>query len=59
MEYLQEHSGLPVGQESLVEFTLESKNEMYTTLEAALFRDTGPLRFSYWTGQPLAGEIEE
>jgi hypothetical protein len=47
MEYLQEHSGLPVSQESLVKCTLESKNEMYTLLEAVLFRDAGdPLRFS-------------
>src|SRR3954454_15776377 len=60
MEFLQEHSGLPVGQESLVKFTPESKNEMYTLLEAALFRDGGdPLRFSYWAGDPLAAEIEE
>ena len=60
MEYLQDHAGLPMGEESLVKFTAESKNEMYTTWEAALFRDEGdPLRFSYWTGDPLAGELEE
>lgn len=60
MEYLQEHSGLPVGEDSLVKFTLESKNEMYTTLEAACFRDEGdPQRFSYWMDDPLAGELEE
>ena len=60
MEYLQEHSGLPVGQDGLVKFTPESKNEMYTIFEAAVFRDAGdPLRFSYWFGDPLAGELEE
>jgi hypothetical protein len=60
MEYLQTHAGLPMGEESLVKFTLESKNEMYTTLEAAIFRDAGdPLRLSYWAGDPLAGELEE
>lgn len=60
MEYLQEHSGLPCGEESLVKFTLESKNEMYTTLEAAMYRDEGdPLRFSYWLDDPLAAEMEE
>ena len=60
MEYLQDHAGLPMGEESLVKFTAESKNEMYTTWEAALFRDPGdPLRFSYWLEDPLAGELEE
>jgi len=48
MEYLQEHSGLPIGQDSLVKITPESKNEMYTLLDAALFREPGdPLQFSY------------
>ena len=43
-----------------MKFTPESKNEMYCLLDAALFRDAGdPLRFSYWQGEPLAGEIEE
>jgi hypothetical protein len=60
MEYLQTHSGLPTGDDSLVKFTLESKNEMYTTLEAAIFREPGdPLRLSYWAGDPLAGDLEE
>jgi hypothetical protein len=40
--------------------TPESKNEMYTLLEAAIFRDPGDAhRFSFWTGDPLAGELEE
>ncbi len=43
-----------------MKFTLESKNEMYTLFEAARLQDAGdPLRFSYWTGDPLAGEMEE
>lgn len=31
MEYLQAHTRLPVGEESHVKFTLQSKNEMYLT----------------------------
>jgi hypothetical protein len=45
MEFLQSHSDLPVGQESMVKFTLQSKHEMYTKWEDALFRDAGdPMR---------------
>lgn len=41
------------------EFTMQSKNEMFTTLDAALFREPGdPLRFSYPVDHPLAGELE-
>jgi len=59
-EYLQDHSGLPMGEESLVKFTPESKNEMYSLFDAALFREEGdPLRYSYPAGHPLAGELEE
>ena len=60
MEYMQDHSGLPMGDESLVKFTAQSKNEMYTTLEAALFREAGdPQRLSYPADHPLAAELEE
>lgn len=60
MEYLQDHSGLPISEDSRVKFTPESKNEMFTMFEAALFRDPGdPLRFSYPSDHPLAAELEE
>jgi hypothetical protein len=60
MEFLQSHSGLPVGQESLVKFTLQSKHEMYSKWEAALFRDAGdPMRFSYPADHPLTAAFEE
>ncbi len=60
MEFLQSHSGLPVGEESLVKFTLQSKHEMYTKWEDALFREPGdPLRFSYPADHPLAEQFEE
>lgn len=60
MEYLQDHSGLPVGEESRVKFTPESKNEMYTLFDAALFREEGdPLRYSYPAEHALAAELEE
>ena len=36
MEYLQDHSGLPLDEKSHVNFTAVAKNAMYTTLEAAL-----------------------
>ena len=60
MEYLRDHSGLPIGEESMVKFTPQSKNEMYTLTEAALFKDAGdPQRFSYWADDPLTPELEE
>lgn len=60
MEFLQSHSGLPVGQESLVKFTLQSKHEMYSKWEAALFRDAGdPMRFSCPADHPLTATFEE
>ena len=60
MEFMRDHSGLPFDDESQVQFTMQSKNEMFTTLDAALFREIGdPLRFSYPTDHPLAGELEE
>lgn len=60
MEYLQSHGGLPVGAESLVKFTMQSKHEMYTKFEDAVFRDPGdPLRFSYPADHPLAGAFED
>lgn len=45
--FLQEHSGLPIGQDGLVKFTMQSKNEMDTLPDAALFPDPGdPIHFS-------------
>ena len=60
MEFMRDRSGLPMGEDSSVQFTMQSKNEMFTTLDAALFREIGdPLRFSYPTDLPLAGELKE
>ena len=59
-EYLQDHSGLPMDEESRVQFTSQPKNEMYTLFEAALFREIGdPLRFSCPADHPLSGEFGE
>jgi hypothetical protein len=39
---------------------MQSKNEMFTTLDAVLFGKPGdPLRLSYPTAHPLTGELEE
>jgi hypothetical protein len=60
MEFLQSHSGLPVGNESLVKFTLQSKDEMYSKWEQAIYREPGdPMRFSYPDDYPLAPAFEE
>ena len=60
MEYLQSHTRLPVGQESHVKFTLQSKNEMYLNFESAIYLELGdPLGFSYPVDHPLAAEFEE
>jgi hypothetical protein len=60
MEFLQAHSELPFGQDSLVKFTLQSKHEIYTKWEQALFREPGdPMRFSYSADHPLAPAFEE
>jgi hypothetical protein len=59
-EFLRDHSGLPMGDDSMVKFTPQSKNEMYTLWEAALFKDAGdPGRFSFWVDDPLAPELIE
>lgn len=59
-EMLQQNSGLPVGEESFVQFTLQSKNRLYTTFEQALFRDAGDqMRFSYPSDHPLTPEFED
>ena len=60
MEYLQNHTRLPVSQDSHVKFTLQSKNEMYLNFESAIYRELGdPLRFSYPADHALAGEFED
>lgn len=60
MEYLRDHSGLPMDDESQVQFTIHSKNDMFVLLDAALFREAGnPQRFSYEADHPLAEELEE
>ena len=60
MEVLQSNASLPVGLESHVKFTLQSKNEIYTTFDNALFRNPGdPLGFSYAADLALAAEFED
>jgi hypothetical protein len=60
MEVLQSNTSLPVGSESHVKFTLQSKNDLFTNFDNCLFRDPGdPLRFSYPADHPLAGEFED
>lgn len=59
-EMLAAATGLPMDKDSLFQFTMQSKNELYLNFELALFRDGGdPLRFSYPPDHPLAGEFEE
>jgi hypothetical protein len=56
----QMHSGLPVGADSHVTFTLQSKNDLNVCFENAVFRDVGDsLRFSYPADHPLTAEFEE
>jgi hypothetical protein len=60
MEYLQAHTHLPVGTDSHIKFTLQSKNELYLNFESAIYREPGdPLRFTYPIDHPLAAEFEE
>jgi hypothetical protein len=60
MEFLQAHSGLPVGLDSGVKFTLQSKNDLYINFEQAIFRDAGDImRFSYPANHPLTAEFED
>ena len=60
MEFLRDHSGLPMGEPSQVQFTMHFKNEMFALLDGALFREAGdPERLSYPADHPLAGELEE
>jgi hypothetical protein len=48
MECLQFHTRLPVGDESDVKFSLQSKIEMYLNFESAIYREPGySLRFDY------------
>lgn len=60
MEFLQGHSNLPVGEDSHVKFTLQSKNDLFLCFEQAIFRDPGDtMRFSYLADHPLTAEFEE
>jgi hypothetical protein len=59
-EFLQSHSGRPAGNDSLVKFTLQSKHEMHTKWERAIYREPGdPMRFRYPADHPLAAAFEE
>ena len=58
-EYLMAHRWMPMGDSSKVQFTAQSKNELYLGFEAALFREPDDqLRFSYPAGHTLMGELE-
>ena len=58
-DFLRDHSGLSMDNDSQVMTSPQSKNEMYTLFDASLFREPGdPLRFSYFAADPLAGEFE-
>jgi hypothetical protein len=60
MEYLSNHTPLPVDDESKVKFTLQSKSEMYTLWQEALFRDPeDEMAFTYPAEHPLTAEFEE
>ncbi|MHB8902184.1 MAG: hypothetical protein ACYC6Y_25785 [Thermoguttaceae bacterium] len=60
MEFLRDHTGLPIGEENHVTFTLQSKNDMYLNLEPVIDRESGdPLRLRYPADHPLAAEFEE
>lgn len=60
MEFLQTHSELPVGSDSGVKFTLQSKNDLYVNFENSIFRDSGDtMRFTYPADHLLAPEFED
>ena len=60
MEYLEGNTWLPIDDASKVKFTLQSKNEMYTNFDAALFKeDDDEQKFSYPADDPLTAEFEE
>lgn len=59
-EALETETRLPMGPESAVTFTTQSKHKMYTQLQDALYRDPeDQMRFSYPTDHPLAAELED
>jgi hypothetical protein len=60
MEFMRDHSGLPMNDDSQVQFTMHTKNDMFTLLDAALFREIdGPDLLSFPVGDPLTAELEE
>lgn len=60
MEYLETHTPLPVDEESKVKFTLQSKNDLYTNFQEALYRDPADeMAFSYPTNHALTAEFED
>lgn len=60
VEFLPMHSGLPIGSDSHVKFSLQSKNDLYVNFENALFRDPGdPMRFSYPADHALTAEFDD
>jgi hypothetical protein len=53
-------TGLPAGRESLFQFTMPRKNELYLDFERALFRNPGAImQLSFATDHPLADEFKE
>jgi hypothetical protein len=60
MEFLQDHTRLPVEEESHIKFSMQSKNIMFTGFQEALEREEGdPQRFSYPADHALTAEFEE
>lgn len=60
MEYLANHTVLPVDDESKVKFTLQSKNDLYVNWQEALFKDPADeMAFTYPLNHPLTAEFEE
>lgn len=60
MEFLEDHTRLPLDEESHVKFGMVSKHVMYTGFQEAMSRDpSDERRFSYPSDHPLAAEFEE
>ncbi len=60
MEYLMAHTDLPVDEESMVKFTLQSKNDMYLHFQECLYRDPEDEQaVTYPADHPLTAEFED
>ena len=60
MEYLAAHTPLPVYEESMFTFTLQSKAQLYMNFQEALYKDAeDEYSFSYPFNHPLTAEFED